>query len=344
MRDPNAMLLHPNYRHFDPKDKTKTRVFPDRCVREGHEDNELRKGHVISKSTLKLVTNPDREVRVLYTYYDDDGAAYGPAAGYASLHKDTATTAPAFCETCEENFKSADGISDLSRKVDLTRALYEACSRNAHHVVWRLLLFEKKLRMYKPAFTEKGQDILGLGATNAQIAQLAQECLPPLPVDAVPAGTPLEQDQHFRHFTRHYPGAKFQVAVSAEVVLQYENDPTTRTLAFINVVPQGTDRHTVAALSLPRTAPLIWRTILDNSENMDDAEHQLLISNLATRSPDGVCFAPDHFDTLLDSLAWENGIRPNLLENPLPGLTLPVVNITGNNLRSLTNRSFNLFA
>ena len=53
---------------------------------------------------------------------------------------------------------------------------------------------------------------------------------------------------------------------------------------------------------------------------------------------------PDHCDTLLGNLSWENGIRPNLLQNPFPGLTLPVVNITGNNLRSLTNRSFNLFA
>ena len=283
VRDPNALLLHPDYTDFSSKDKTKRRIFPEFCVREGHED-KLRKGHVVSKSTLKLIADPKGRVTVLYTCYEDDGRAYTPAAGYAPLHKNSATTAPAFCDTCEANFKSADGISDLSRNVDLTRALYEACSRNVHHVIWRMLLFSEKLQMYKPVFDEKGQDISDLEAANAQVARLAQECLPPLPADVVPAGTPLEHDEHFRHFIRHYPGAKFRVAVSAEVVLQHNNDPATRTLAFVNVVPQkagqDADWHTVAALSIPRSADSVWDAILDNSENSDvisDVEHQLLM-------------------------------------------------------------------
>ena len=344
VRDPNAMLLHPDYSDFGSEDRAKAEIFPDRCIRAGHR-RKLCQGHVVSKSTLKLIDSPKGQVTVLYTCYDDTGRAYTPAAGYALLHNDSATTAPAFCETCEGHFKSADGLPDISRNVDLRRALHEACTRNTHHVIWRMQLFNKKLGGLKRE--SKLPDLLGLRPANERIAELARACLPPQPDDPVPAGTPLEHDGHFRHFTRHYQDTEFRVAVSAEVVLQHENDPTTQTLAFINVMPQKADQeaswHTAAALSIPRTAPSVWDAILDNSahsDNFNEPEHQLLVSNLATRSPDGVCFAPDHFSTL----PWEGGILPNLMENPFPGLCLPVVNVIGSDLSSLTNCSFNLFA
>ena len=352
MRDPNAMLLHPDYSDFGSQDDAKVGIFPEDCIREGH-GGKLQRGHVVSKSTLKLIADPAGEVTVLYTCYDDDGRAYTPAAGYALLHKNSATVAPAFCGICEGNFKSADGLPDVSRNVDLRRALHEACTRNAHHVVWRLLLFNRKLRVLlsdsDSQFAKQMPDLPELLPANRHIVKLAQACLPPLPDDAIPAGTPLERDEHFRHFTRHYPNTEFKVAVSTEVILQHNHDPATRTLAFINVMPQkanpDADWHTAAALSvpLPRTVPSIWQDILDNSErsdNFNEPEHQLMISNLATRSPDGVCFAPDHFSTL----AWENTILPNLLENSFPGLTLPVVNISGHDLSDLTRNSHNILA
>ena len=79
MRDPKAMLLHPDYSDFGSDDKTKRRIFPKDCIREGH-GRKLRKGHVVSKSTLKLIADPAGEVKVLYTCYDDDGAAYTPVS------------------------------------------------------------------------------------------------------------------------------------------------------------------------------------------------------------------------------------------------------------------------
>ena len=349
MRDPKAMLLHPDYSDFGSQDKTKAEIFPDLCIRAGH-GPDLCQGHVVSKSTLKLIDSPKGQVTVLYTCYDDTGRAYIPAGGYALLHNDSATTAPAFCETCEGHFKSADGLPDVSRNVDLRRALHEACTRNAHHVIWRLLLFNKKLDGLKRE--SKLPDLLGLRPANERIIELARDCLPPLPDDPIPAGTPLEHDGHFRHFTRQYPNIEFKVAVSTEVVLQHENDPATQALAFINVMPQKADSeagwHTAAALSIPRTAPSVWDAILDNSahsDNFSELAHQLLISNLATRSPDGVCFAPAHFGALSrETGIWEAGILPNLMENPFPGLCLPVVNVIGSDLSSLANCSFNLFA
>ena len=346
VRDPKAVLWHPDYRDFGSQDKTKAEIFPGRCIRAGH-GKGLRKGHVISKSTLRLITDPQNRVTALQTGYQDEGAAYVPIARHPPLKQDKATRAPAFCKICEGHFKSADGLPDVSRNVDLRRALLEACTRNAHHVIWRLQLFNKKLEGLEGE--AKLPDLLGLRPANERIIELARECLPPLPDDPIPAGTPLEQDEHFRHFIWHYPNTEFKVAVSTEVVLQHENDPTTQTLAFINVMPQKTapdaDWHTAATLSvpLPPAAPSIWQDILDNSEhsgNFNEPEHQLMISNLATRSPDGVCFAPDHFNTL----SWEHSILPNLLENPLPGLTLPVVNITGHDLSYLANCSFSIFA
>ena len=355
VRDPNAMLLHPDYRDFGSHGDTKADIFPKDCIREGHErdlqkgdEGKLQRGHVVSKSTLKLIADPEGKVGVLYTCYEDDGRGYAPAAGNALLHASNATRAPAFCKICERNFKSIDGMPDISRNVDLRRALFEACARNAHHVAWRMLLFNKKLNSLKREFVKKKPSMSELQSVNRQIAELAWECLPPQPDDPIPAGIPLEQDEHFRHFVRHYPETPFRVAVSTEVVLQHEGDPATRTLAFVNVVPQTARRetgkeiywYTTAALSIPLIAPSIWQTILDNSEHLSDAEHQRIISNLATRSPDGVCFAPEHFSTL----DWEAGILPNLLANPLPGLTLPIVNVTGLDLGDLANGSFDLFA
>ena len=365
MRDPNAMLLHPDYRDFGSEDDIKPDIFPKDCVREGHElqkgdEKKLRRGHVVSESVLKLIADSSGEVRVLETSYDEAGATYVPTANHWLLHLGRAARAPAFCGICENNNENIDALPAISQNVDLRRALFEACSRNAHHVAWRLLLFDNKLRAFASdpdnEFAQKMPDLPELRPVNKQIVQLARACLPPLPPKVVPAGTPLEHDEHFRHLTQHYPDAPFRVAVSAEVVLQYENDPATRTLAFINVVPQSKDqdaegeieRHTTAALSMPLSTPSVWGALLDNSENserFETLEHQLMVSNLATRSPDGVCFAPDHFDALSEEAdIWEGGILPNLLKNQFPGLTLPVVNVTGRDLGDLANCSFNLFA
>ena len=367
VRDPNAMLLHPDYRDFGSEDKTKADIFPKDCIREGHEHElqkgnakKLRKGHVVSESILKLIADPAGEVRVLETSYDEAGVAYAPTANHWLLHLGRAARAPAFCGICENNNENIDALPAISQNVDLRRALFEACARNAHHAAWRIQLFDNKLRVFASdpdnEFAQKLPGMAELRPVNERITDLARECLPRLPPKVVPAGTPLERDGHFRHFTWDYSDTPFRVAVSAEVVLQYENDPATRTLAFVNVVPQSKDRdaegetgwHTTAALSIPLTAPSVWGTLLDNSENserFETLEHQLLVSNLATRSPDGVCFAPDHFDALSrEANIWENGILPNLLANPLPGLTLPIVNVTGHDLGDLAECSFNLFA
>ena len=216
VRDPKAVLWHPDYRDFGSQDKTKAGIFPKFCVRKGHEhEADLRKGHVISKSTLQLITDPQNRVTALQTGYQDEGAAYIPIARHPPLKQDKATTAPAFCGICEENFKSADGLPDVSRNVDLRRALHEACTRNTHHVIWRLLLFNKKLDGLEGE--AKLPDLLGLRPANEHIIELAQACLPPLPDDPIPAGTPLEHDGHFRHFIWHYPNTEFKVAVSTEV-------------------------------------------------------------------------------------------------------------------------------
>ena len=356
MRDPNAMLLHPDYHAKAKAGQDKLGILPDKCIREGHKKWSM--GHLVSRAVLRLIADPDGKVTVLGTGYKEAGEDYVSAAGAWPFHLRSATAFPGTCEICEPNFASADNIADPSLGVDLQRALFEACARNVHHVLWVADLFNNTLRVHKTTLENRlikdTSGISKLEQANEQVSQLARECLPPLPDDPIPAGTPMGQDEHFRHFTWHYPNTEFKVAVSTEVVLQHENDPTTQTLAFINVVPQKTapdaDWHTAATLSvpLPPAAPSIWQDILDNSEhsgNFSEPEHQLLISNLATKSPDGVCFSPAHFDALCrETDIWDAAILPNLLENPLPGLTLPVVNITGNDLSDLTRNSHNILA
>ena len=361
VRDPNALLLHPDYSGFGAKGETKPNIFPEYCIRQGH-GRDLQRGHIVSRSTLKLIADPKGRVIVLETSYDDTGAAYTPTANHWPLHEGRAAYA-----LRHGQLRGWRGQRQRSADLPLCPPGSKAARlwRNIHHVIWRMELFNNKLRKFAPApdkessgsdseFAKKMPGVLGLQAVNEHIAELARACLPSQPEDPVPAGTPLEHDGHFRHFTRIYYDTKFKVAVSTEVVLQHNNDPATRTLAFINVMPQkagpDTDWHTAAVLSLPLppAVPSIWQDILDNSahsDNFSEPAHQLLISNLATRSPDGVCFAPAHFDALSrETGIWEAGILPNLLANPLPGLTLPVVNITGHDLSGLANCSFNLFA
>ena len=102
VRDPNAMLAHPDYRDFGSDNKDKARIFPDRCVREGHDQEQqkgnkskLRKGHVVSESILKLIADSGGEVRVLETSYEDTGAAYTPTANHWPLHLGRAANAAA---------------------------------------------------------------------------------------------------------------------------------------------------------------------------------------------------------------------------------------------------------
>ena len=348
MRDPKAMLLHPDYHAKTKQDQDPHGILPDSCIREGHKKWSM--GHLVSRAVLKLIADQYGKVTVLGTGYKEDGKNYLSAAGSWPFHLNQATAFPGICELCERNFVSADNIGGTSQGVDLLRALFEACARNTHHALWIADLFNNTLRVHKTTLEKRLikdiSGISGLEQTNEQIAKLARECLPPLPDDVAPAGTPLERDEHFRHFVWSYPDTQFRVAVSTEVILQHENDPATQALAFINVVPQRESRdagwHTAAALSLPLQCPVpsVWDAVLDNSEHCETSEHQRIVSNLATRSPDGVCFASDHFS----ALPWKNGILPNLLENPFPGLTLPVVNVIGSDLSGLANCSFNLFA
>ena len=356
VRDPNAMLLHPDYHAKTGEGQDPFRILPKNCIREGHGERVM--GHLVSRAVLRLIADPDGEVTVLGTGYKEmeDGEDYLSAAGTWPFHLNSATAFPGTCKLCEPNFASADNVADPRKGVDLRRALFEACARNTHHVVWLMDFFNNTLRAYESVQEDHPiknmSSIDDLQSANERIAELAREYLPPLLDDPIPAGTPLERDGHFRHFTRVYPDTEFKVAVSTEVVLQHNHDSATQTLAFINVMPQKADSeagwHTAAALSMPRTAPSVWDAILDNSAhsgNFGELAHQLLISNLATRSPDGVCFAPAHFGALSrETGIWEAGILPNLLANPLPGLCLPVVNVIGRDLSSLANCSFNIFA
>ena len=347
VRDPRAMLLHPDYHAKAKQGQDLLRILPDKCIREGHTERAM--GHLVSRAVLRLIADPAGEVIVLGTGYKEmeDGKDYLSAAGAWPFHLNQATAFPGTCNSCEQNFVSADNIGHPGLGVDLHRALFEACARSTHHAIWIAELFNNTLRAYDAMQADhpiKGiADISELEQANERIAELARECLPPLPLDVIPAGTPLEHDEHFRHFIRIYYDTKFKVAVSTEVVLQHNNDPATRTLAFINVVPQDAGRHTAAALSLPGTAPSIWQDILDNSEhsgNFGELAHQLLVSNLGTRSPD---YAVSH-----GQLRGWRGQRRRSADLPLfpPGskVARPVVNVTGHDLSSLTSRSFNLFA
>ena len=160
------------------------------------------------------------------------------------------------------------------------------------------------------------------------------------------------RDEHFRHFVRHYPETPFRVAVSTEVVLQHEGDPATRTLAFVNVVPQTAkagDRqgnllvHHRGVVNTSPSRPSIWQTILDNSEHLSDAEHQRIISNWRPGRLMGYASRQTTLTRFPGGKYLGSRYSPNLLANQFPGLTLPVVNITGSDLGDLTECSFNLF-
>ena len=224
----------------------------------------------------------------------------------------------------------------------MKRALHDACTRNTLHVIWLENLFNIKLALYEEDKFESflvPPDKEKLVNDNESILLNATNCLPPQPEVPVKHNKLLYRDKHFHHFYKTYKNIPFQVAVSTEVVLRYENNPTTETLGYINVIPRKGGKYTIASLSIPRRAPRVWKTIFRNSRRFGILQHQLMISNLATKSPDGICFSPKHFNTL----PWDTHIKPNLLKNLYPGLRLPVVNITGNNLNSLTSTGFNIF-
>ena len=328
-------------------------IEPPGCIRQGHENEEVVKGHIISKSTQRLFANSKSQVRAFQTHYQPGGKAqlYIPEAHAPLSSITSAATIPGTCSLCEPHFDNIDHASDVNQQIDLTRALHEACARNTHHAIWLVRVFNKRL---EKLFSDKNVNTIksieaidkidDIIQVNDLIETMSLKFLPDQPPDPVKPSVPLKYDDHFHHFVMLYPAAPFRVAISTEVVLLHENDLATATLGYVNAVPQKTqgaqDWYTAASLSIPREADPLWEAILNNSRHFNNLQHRLMISNLATKSPDGICFAPDHFKTL----PWNKYIKPNLLENPLPGLRLPVVNITGNDLSDLTTPGFNIFA
>ena len=339
------MLRHPDYGQSKKPKPGQSEIGLPRCIRQGHESEDVVKGHIIPESTLQLLSNKNGRVVAFQTRYQPAGQArtYAPQAHASHTPIASAATIRGTCDICEQHFKSIDNLADASQQIDLTRAWHEACARNTHHALWLAQVF--KARRDLPA---SEVDISGISPqqlqANKTIADAAYGYLPPQPPEPAKPGLPLESDAHFHHFDMLYPTTPFHAAVSTEVALVHESNPATATLGYVNSVPQKTQGapgwHTAAALSVSRKADPVWQAILDNSRNFHELEHQLMISNLATKSPDGICFSPNHFSTL----PWSTHIKPNLLENPFPGLNLSVVNITGNDLSCLTGRGFNIFA
>ena len=341
-------LAHPSYERG--KD-SEFEAFERFCGREEHETEAARKGHIISQSALKYIAvkrGRKKYVQSFITGYRNDPEIptelLTPTVVTEELTVKQATRVPGFCDFCESHHLNIDGFPDPSKKVYATLALQEACGRNTQHALWLLKTFISRSTKFAQPLNLRfiagiPDDLNELKAENSANLDIAAKSLPPLPSEIIKAGTKLDNDEHFCHLSMIYEDTPCRFVASTEVVLWLGGMPNSRTLGFINVLPHLKGQQTLASLSIPRTADPKWIDMLTASATMEQEQHQQIVSNLAVRSPDGICFNPEYLVTL----DWETTIKPRMLANHLPGLLLPDVHVDGEDIKELAQDRFNLF-